>query len=251
MLKFKLWKAVACLAVLVAGAGRGEAANYNLATLLAGGSFQSGDKEFYDFQGFTETGSKAPLGAANITLTTMSQPNRNLADPINFPLPAGQPACEWPCPTEYGFRMTGPFLVGQNETYNMGLDFKVRVLDPINNHCRMYANELELTGGSQGGGTVNVDENVTHGLISLANKSVSLTSTMDREYFTDNGTPICVPDAQISLSLAMSAPNVLNAQANVGHVDIFFAQAIPEPSTYALLLLGSAGVGLMVRRKRA
>ena len=62
MLKFKLWKLAACLAVLVAGAGRGEAADYRLSDLLAGGSFQSGDKLFSNFHNFSNPGDNCAYG---------------------------------------------------------------------------------------------------------------------------------------------------------------------------------------------
>lgn len=253
MLKFKLWKFVACVAVLVAGAGRGEAATYNLADLLAGGSFTSGDKLFSNFHNFTETGTKAPLGSANIYLSTISQPNRNLNDPGNWPLPPGQPACGGPCPTEYGFRLSGDWDLVQNQTYNLGLDYTVTALTS----CDIYANEIELTGNAQNA-EIDVSENVTSGPLTLAIKGgwihdPGLDNTIDREYFTSSATglPICVKTADVSMGIQLQTLNVLGAQASLEHVDVYYAQAIPEPSTYALLMLGSAGVGLMARRKRS
>jgi hypothetical protein len=146
MLKVKLWKVAACVAVLVAGAGRGEAATYTLADLLQPGAyFDSGDKRFSNFHNFTETGDATPLGAANIYLSTISQPNRNLTDPTNWPLPLGQPACGLPCPTEYGFRLSGDWDLVQNQNYNLGLDYTVTALGS----CGIYANEIELTGNAQ------------------------------------------------------------------------------------------------------
>jgi hypothetical protein len=253
MLKFKLWKAVAVLAVLVAGAGRGEAASYNLADLLAGGSFISGDKLFSNFHNFTETGSKAPLGEANIYLTPISQPNRNLTDPGNWPLPPGQPACGEPCATEYGFRLSGDWDLVQNEDYNLGLDYTVTALTD----CEIYANEIEITGNASNA-EIDVSEGVTSGPLTLAIKGArihdpGLDQLIDRQYFTSSltGLPICVKSADVSMGIQLKTLDVLGSQASLEHVDVFYAQAIPEPSTYALLLLGSAGVGLMVRRKRS
>jgi len=254
MLKFKLWKAVACLAVLVAGAGRSEAAPVSLQSLLNGGTLVSGDKVFSNFHNFTEPPGME-VGAANIFLTAISQPNRNLNDPGNWPLPPGQPACGSElCPTEYGFRIfTANWDVAAGQGYNMGLDYTVTATGA----CDIYAAEMELTGHATNG-TADADMNITAGPLTLAvlgtfTHDPGPDTTIDREYFTNSitGNPICVKVADVSMSLDLSALNVLGAEATVGHVDVYFAQAVPEPSTYALLLLGSAGVGLMVRRKRS
>jgi hypothetical protein len=253
MLKFKLWKAVACLAVLVAGAGRGEAASFNLADLLLPGAyFDSGDKRFSNFHNFSETPG-LEVGASNITLSTISQPNRNLTDPTNWPLPPGQPACPPPCPTEYGFRIAADWDFTQGQQYNMGLDYTVTALGP----CRIYASEIELTGNALNG-EIDASMNITSGPLTVAINGAwvhdpGLDNSLDREYFTSSvtGLPICVQTAHVSLGLQLGGLNVVGAQTSVEHIDIHFAQAIPEPSTYALLMLGSAGVGLMVRRKRA
>jgi len=255
MLKFKLWKAVACLAVLVAGAGRSEAAPVSLQSLLNGGTLVSGDKVFSNFHNFTETPGME-VGAANIFLTAISQPNRNLNDPL-WPLPAGQPACGTPCPTEYGFRLSGDWDLTQNQQYNFGLDYTVTV-NAATSDCHIYANEIEITGNALNG-EIDVSENVTSGPLTLAIKGAwvhdpGLDNAIDREYFTNstNGLPICVDTAHVSMGIQLKALNLVGAQASLEHVDVYFAQAvIPEPSTYALLVLGSAGVGLMVRRKRS
>jgi len=254
MLKFKLWKFVACVAVLVAGAGRGEAASYKLSDLLAGGSFQSGDKLFSNFHNFTNPGDN-PLAATDIYLSDISQPNRNLTDPTNFPLPPGQPACGNDiCPTEFGFRVSGPFDAGRNQHQTYGLDFTVSVLG---SNCKIYASEQELTGHATNG-TADLDSNITSGLTTLAVLGTNVhnpgvNNTLSREYFTSSltGLPICVTTAHVSMGWVLHAQDVFGAEATINHFDTYFAQTIPEPSTYALLLLGSAGVGLMVRRKRS
>jgi len=255
MLKFKLWKAVAWMVLVVAGAQSSEAATYTLADLLVeGASFVNGDKVFYDFHNYTETGNIAPLGAENIYLSTISQPNRNLNGlpyPADWTMPSGY-SPEY-CPTEYGFRLSADIDLVALQTYNLGLDFKVGVLD---SNCWMYANELELTGNVRSG-EIDISENVTSGLTTLAVKGVWIhdpgaDSTVDREYFTSSvsGLPMLVQEAEVSLGLQLKT--LAGGQASFEHTDIYFAQSgVPEPSTYALLLMGSAGVGLVVRRKRS
>jgi hypothetical protein len=254
MLKFKLWKLAACLAVLVAGTGRGEAANYRLSDLLQPGAyFDSGDKRFSNFHNFTNPGDN-PLDATNIYLSTISQANRNLTDPTNFPLPPGQPACgNQLCPTEYGFRVSGPFDVTQNQHQTYGLDFTVTALGP----CKIYAAEQELTAHATNG-TADLDTNITAGPVTLAVLGTSVhnpgvNDTLSREYFTSSvtGLPTCATTAHVSMGWVLHSNNVFGAEASINHFDTYFAQAVPEPSTYALLVLGSAGVGLMVRRKQS
>jgi hypothetical protein len=251
MLKFKLWKAVACVAVLVAGAGRGEAASYKLSDLLAGGSLMSGDNLFSNFHNFTNPGDN-PVAAEDIYLTPISQPNRNLTDPSNWPLPPGQPRCGSPCPAEYGFRVSGPFGVGPNQHQTYGLDFTVTVLGG----CMLYGAEQELTSRATDG-TADLDANITSGPQTLAVLGTfvhdpGLNNTLDREYLTSSltGNPLCLATAHVSMGWVLSADNVVGAEAAIEHFDTYFAQGSPEPSTYVLLVLGSVGMGLMVRRQR-
>jgi hypothetical protein len=253
MLKFKLWKFVACVAVLVAGAGRGEAATVSLASLLTpGATLVSGDKVFSNFHNFTETGTATPLGAANILLTTISQPNRDLTDPFNWPLPPGQPRCGNPCSAEYGFRVSGPFGVGQNQHQNYGLDFTVTVVGG----CKLYAAEQEVTARTMNG-TAESDTNITYGLMTLAVLGTfvhdpGFDNTLAREYFTSSltGHPLCLTTAHVSMGWFLGADNMAGAEAVIDHFDTYFAQGSPEPSTYVLLVVGSAGMGLMLRRQR-
>jgi len=252
MLKFKLWKAVAWMVLVVAGAQGSEAAQYRLSDLLVeGGSFRSGDKEFFNFHNFTENGTNVK-GAENIILETLSQPNRNL-DPL-VPLPPGVPDCGEICLEDHGFRITsqGGWNVIQNENYNMGVDFSVRTLGS----CLMYGVDLSLA-GAVSSGQVDGSTTVTSGISTLAHAATFLhdpgsDQAIDRQYFYKNGDPICMKLVDVDFSMTLQAANLAGAQASAQHFEVFFAQAaIPEPSTYALLLMGSAGVGLVTRRKRS
>jgi len=255
MWNFKLWQAVACVAVLVGGAGRSEAASYKLADLLQPGAyFYSGDKLFSKFHNFTETGSSFPLGPANITLTPISQPNPNLTDPSQWPLPPGLPGCGPPSSTDYGFRISGDWALMQNQSYQLNLDFQVSA---IGGEGVMYGSQIELTGYANSG-SVDTSTYLTSGSLTVASNRAwvqdpGFDNLTNREYFTSSitGLPICVSSAQVNLWLQLEALNVIGATTATEHVDIYFAQPTPEPSTYVLLLLGSAGVGLMVRRKRS
>ncbi len=247
MLKFKLWKAVACLAVLVAGAGRGEAASYKLSDLIAGGTFQSGDKVFSNFRNFTETGSAPAVGSANMYLTPISQANRDLANPSLRPFPL----CDTPCPLEEGFRFSADIDITGAVNYNVGFDYDVTALG-----CEMYAAELKLTGNATNG-QLDASSSVSDGTNTLAvlgtyihNPETIANRIVDRHYFGFPTASICVPFVEASFGLQLSS-TLVSGSVSFEHADVFFAQAIPEPSTYALLMLGSAGVGLMVRRKRA
>jgi hypothetical protein len=133
----------------------------------------------------------------------------------------------------------------------MGLDYTVIHLggDP------MYGSEIELTGIAVNG-EIDASMNITTGPLTLAINDTwvydpGLDNSLDRQYFTSSvtGLPICVTTAQVSLGLQLQAFDF--GAAATEHMDIYFVHSIPEPSTYALLLLGSAGVGLMVRRKRS
>ncbi|HBH54083.1 MAG TPA: hypothetical protein DDY91_19535 [Planctomycetaceae bacterium] len=251
MLKFKLWQAMAWMVVAAAGVRSSEAAQYRLSDLLVeGATFRSGDKEFFNFHNFTENGNNVK-GAENIILETLSQPNRNL-DPL-VPLPPGVPDCGAICLEDHGFRISsqGGWNVIQNENYNMGLDFSVRTLGS----CLMYGVDLTVA-GAVNDGQVDGSTTVTSGISTLAHAAAFLhdpgtDQAIDRQYFYQNGEPICMKLVDVDFSMTLQAANVAGAQASAQHFEVFFAQAaIPEPSTYALLLIGSAGVGLVVRRKR-
>jgi hypothetical protein len=241
MMKFKLWKAVACLAVLVAGAGRGEAASYKLSDLLAGGSFTNGDKLFWGFHNQSETGTRPSVGYENIYLTPISQDNRDLDGSATAPFAL----CNPPWQKEHGFRVSGSFDV-VNQDYNLGFDFKVT------SARAMYAVEMEITGNALNG-EVDSSLNVTQGLTSLAGVGANIHDPenipdvyVDRDYFGAPTMSVCAFTVEASFGLQLDG-----GSASLEHADVYFAQAIPEPSTYALLVLGSAGVGLMVRRKRS
>ena len=138
-----------------------------------------------------------------------------------------------------------------------GLDFTVTTL-ANSPYCKIYAAEQELTAHASNG-TADLDTNITTGLVTLAVLGTSVhnpgvNDTISREYFTSSvtGNPICVTTAHVSMGWVLHSNNVFGAEASINHFDTYFAQApIPEPSTYALLVMGSAGVGLMVRRKRS
>jgi hypothetical protein len=157
-----------------------------------------------------------------------------------------------PCPTEYGFRLSADIDVLQTETYNLGFDYTVTTLG-----CLMYAAELELTGNATKG-ELDASTNLTQGLTTLASlgtfvhdPKVVPDQVIEREYFGFPVKNLCVETLEASFGLQLKGTDAVLGSVSFEHADIYYAQAIPEPSTYALLLLGSAGVGLMVRRKRA
>jgi len=247
MLKVKLWKLAACVAVLVAGAGRGEAASYTLQQLLDGASFQSGDKLFSNFRNFSETGTAPSIGATNMYLTPVSQANRDLANPSLAPFPL----CDEPCPLEEGFRFSADIDLTGTLDYNVGFDYDVTALG-----CLMYAAELKLTGNATNG-ELDASSSISDGTNSLAvlgtyvhNPETVANRIVDRHYFGFPTASMCVPFAEASFGLQLKGTDS-SGSVSFEHADVLYAQAIPEPSTYALLVLGSAGVGLMVRRKRS
>lgn len=206
--------------VLVAFAGQVRAA-ITLADLLQGGTITSGDKVFYGFENFSETGDLV-VGPANIAV---------------IPIFSGG---------EYGIRFqTGLWqLVGANKSYDIAFDFNVRRLDRL---PYIHDNTLVITGGQANGGNATIAEGVvdpTNGN-TLANKLVIINPNVqilvDHKIFAYD-----VAVALIRKDFAMTTGANANALIFVSHFDQTFSQ-VPEPGVLTIMSLASLG---LLRRSR-
>ncbi|MBX3421126.1 MAG: hypothetical protein KF752_06175 [Pirellulaceae bacterium] len=191
-----------------------------LSDLLAGGEVVSGDKRFYGFENYIETGDLS-VSAATIQVI-----------PIQT-IVLGQ--------LEYGIRFqtpTGWELNGANKNYDMSLDFHVMRLDGL---ALITDNTLEFTGNYVGGGEAHLVEGVVDDdtLDTLANKEVFLNlggtgvdKLIDHQIFAHPAARLRI-SKDFQLQTRFAGDNIF-----VSHFDQTFSQ-VPEPSGLMLSVIGA------------
>lgn len=202
-----------------------------LSELLAGGEVVSGDKRFYGFENYFESGDLS-ISAATIQVI-----------PIQT-MVLGQ--------LEYGIRFqtpTGWELSGANKNYDMSLDFHVMRLDGL---ALITDNTLEFTGNYVGGGEAHLVEGVVDDdtLDTLANKQVYLNlggngidRLIDHQVFAHNAARLHI-SKDFQLQTRFDGDNIF-----VSHFDQTFSQ-VPEPSGLILAVIGSVSTLVFARNRR-
>ncbi len=227
-----LLTAFALLAMLPASA---RAAQTTLDVLLAGGDIVSGDKRFYGFENYLQSGDMN-INPATIDVFTIStlQPDGTIEYGIRFQRAAG-----WE-------------LNGANKLYDMSLDFLVTATDP---NKLISDNTLEITGNHIGGGEAHLVEGVVDFQTgaTLANKEVYINigdtgvdKLIDHQVFTS-----FVKTIRVSKDFQLQTRNSPNDNIFVSHFDQTFSQ-VPEPTSVILMGIGIVGVaGLRIRNRLA
>ncbi len=152
----------------------------------------------------------------------------------------------------YGLDFTGPLQAHPGDSASAQLTYTVRVLNP-----NLYLSDFHLDGDplvSGPNGQAVVRESVsdlTNTLIPLnpvgpleVSQYAPGASVFNDEAFTQPGLRPTVAEIETTILLSASIPGT---NASVLHFQESISQA-PEPSTYALALVGIAGLGLARRR---
>jgi|GEM_PF-2111733 len=159
----------------------------------------------------------------------------------------------------YGLDFTGPLQAHPGDSASAQLTYTVRVLNPNPNGLSYYLSDFHLDGDplvSGPNGQAVVRESVsdlTNTLIPLnpvgpleVSQYVPGASVFNDEAFTQPGLYPTVAEIETTLLLSATIPGT---NASVLHFQESFSQMpIPEPSTYALALVGIAALGLVRRR---
>ena len=159
----------------------------------------------------------------------------------------------------YGLDFTGPLQAHPGDSASAQLTYTVRVLNPNPNGVSYYLSDFHLDGDplvSGPNGQAVVRESVsdlTNTLIPLnpvgpleVSQYVPGASVFNDEAFTQPGLYPTVAEIETTILLSAAIPGT---NASVLHFQESFSQAaIPEPSSYALALVGIAGLGLARRR---
>lgn len=231
----------ACLsAASLAHADTTLTANFTLADLVTNKrSFVVGDKEFSNFDwhanGFFNDATGQLWG--DLDLAARINVHGELTNSGN-----------------YGLDFTGPLQAHPGDSASAQLTYTVRVLNP-----NLYMSDFHLDGdplvsGPNGQAVVRMSvSDLTNTLIPLnpvgpleVSQYVPGASVFNDEAFTQPGLFPTVAEIETTILLSAAIPGT---NASVLHFQESFSQApIPEPSSYALALVGIAGLGLVRRR---
>lgn len=153
----------------------------------------------------------------------------------------------------YGLDFTGPLQAHPGDSASAQLTYTVRVRNP-----GLYLSDFHLDGDplvSGPNGQAVVRESVsdlTNTLIPLnpmgpleISQYAPGASVFNDVAFTQQGIYPTVAEIETTILLSASLPGT---NASVLHFQESFSQAVPEPSSYALALVGIAGLGLVRRR---
>lgn len=157
----------------------------------------------------------------------------------------------------YGLDFTGPLQAHPGDSASAQLTYTVRVINPDVNGQSHYLSDFHLDGdplvsGTNGQAIVRESvSDLTHTLNPVGPLEISQyapgASVFNDVAFTQAGIYPTVAEIETTLLLSASLPGT---NASVLHFQESFSQAVPEPSTYALALVGIAGLGLVRRRDK-
>lgn len=158
----------------------------------------------------------------------------------------------------FGLDFTGPLQAHPGDSASAQLTYTVRVRNPNPNGLSYHLSDFHLDGDplvSGPNGQAVVRESVsdlTNTLIPLnpvgpleISQYTPGASVFNDMALTQPGIYPTVAEIETTILLSASLPGT---NASVLHFQESFSQAVPEPSTYALALVGIAGLGLVRRR---
>lgn len=155
-----------------------------------------------------------------------------------------------------GLDFMTPFHAHGGSLSGLHIDFTVTITDPA-----MYFSDVHVdgtpsvTGTGQATGVTTVND-MTHtvvamqppGLLKIYDYGVAGPNPAVLNTFSDLLKPYSHKTLMTESDLEFSA--ALGSNAEFSHYQVSFSQAVPEPSTYALALVGLVGIGLTSWRRR-
>jgi hypothetical protein len=221
------WAALACVAT--AGMATAQAQSVTLADLISShGTLTTGDKLFSNFNYEASTGFPT---AADIQ--------------VKSEVVGGNNGIEFDA-----FWHANPGQIPQNAN----ITDDVTVTDPI-----YYISDIHLDADPSLIGTAG-QSLVKLSASTLAHDSVLPSDHALLQVYQTVGNPSVINDFAFTTSLQktltiettiLQSADSLNANPSVLHIQESFTQAVPEPSTYALSMVGLVMMGLVARRKGA
>lgn len=156
----------------------------------------------------------------------------------------------------YGLDFTGPLQAHPGDSASAQLTYTVRVLDPNRYLSDFHLDGDPLVSGPNGQAVVRESvSDLTNTLIPTnpvgpleVSQYVPGASVFNDVAFTQPGIYPTVAEIETTILLSASLPGT---NASVLHFQESFSQAVPEPSTYALALVGIGALGLVRRRSTA
>jgi PEP-CTERM motif len=224
----------------VGGLSAQAATDAKLNTLLNGGTLVYGDKVFSDFV-FSAENIFDPLTNAELTATQAAA----LID-----VKAGLIG------SNIGLDFMMPFHAHGGSLSALHIDFTVSITDPTLYFSDVHVDGTpSVTGTGQATGVTTVND-VSHtvvpmlppGLLKIYDYGVAGPNPPVLNTSSDLLKPYGYKTLWTESDLEFSA--ALGSNTEFAHYQVSFSQAVPEPSTYALAMVGLVGLGLVSLRRR-
>jgi PEP-CTERM motif len=224
----------------MSGVSAHAATDAKLDTLLGGGTLVFGDKVFSDFV-FSAENIFDPL--TNVALTAVQA--AALID-----VKAGLIG------SNIGLDFMTPFHAHGGSLSALHIDFTVSITDPALYFSDVHVDGTpSVTGTGQATGVTTVND-LTHtvvpmsppGLLKIYDYGVAGPNPPVLNTSSDLLKPYGYKTLSTESDLEFSA--ALGSNTEFAHYQVSFSQAVPEPSTYALSLVGLVGFGLVSLRRR-
>jgi hypothetical protein len=155
-----------------------------------------------------------------------------------------------------GLDFMTPFHAHGGQLSGLHIDFTVTITDPTLYFSDVHVDgSPSVTGSGQATGVTTVND-LTHtlvpmnppGLLKIYDYGVAGPNPTVLNASADLLKPYHYKTLMIENDLQFSA--AVGSNAEFAHYQVSFSQAVPEPSTYALALVGLAGLGLTRLRRR-